>query len=268
MSDSPFSLILEKVQGKDDTVILHLPDDWMQGRAGFGGLVGALALKAMRGHVSENRKVRSLMISFVGPVGPGDFSIQPSVIQAGKSVTHVEARVVQEGHIRSVVLGSFGEDRDSIIHFTPPSRPNMPGPEGIENLPYVEGLTPAFTRHLIYRWALGDLPFSGGDAGEIGGWFCFRETADCLSEEWLVALADAWPTPALSMLSSPAAASTLTWEMRFVHMDRPACSLDDWWSYHAVIDSAEKGYIHERASIWDAEANLAAFSRQTAVIFA
>jgi len=268
MMNTSFQEILDRVKGLADTVTLQLPEDWMQGRAGFGGLVGALALKAMRGHVPDSRKVRSLMISFVAPVGPDDFSIQLSVLRSSKSVTHVRAEVVQEGSIRCVVLGSFGEDRDSVIRFPPPSRLDMPGPEGIEDLPYIEGLTPAFTRHLVYRWAWGDLPFSGSDRGEIGGWFCFREAADCLSEEWLVALADAWPTPALSMLSAPAAASSLSWEMGFVHMDRPACSLDDWWSYHAVVDSAENGYIHERASIWDAEGNLAAFSRQTAVVFA
>lgn len=268
MSDTLFSSILDRIQGKAEVVTLNLPEDWMQGRAGFGGLVGALALKSMRGHVPDNRKVRSLMISFVGPVGPGDFSIYTSVLQSGKAVTHAEARVVQNGSVRSVVLGSFGSDRVSIINFPPPSRPDMPGPEGVEELPYIEGLTPAFTRHLVYRWALGGMPFSGHGGGEIGGWFCFREATDCLSEEWLVALADAWPTPVLSKLSVPAAASSLSWEMGFVHMDRPVCGLDDWWSYHAVVDSAENGYIHERAAIWDAEGRLAAFSRQTTTVFA
>ena len=241
MADTSFSEILDRVQGAVDTVTLQLPEDWMQGRAGFGGLIGALSLKSMRRHVSNDRKARSLMISFVGPVGIGEFSIHTSVLRSGKSVTYMKAEVIQEGAVRCIALGSFGGDRVSIIHFQPPLRPDMPGPEGIEEMPYIDGLTPAFTRHLKYRWALGDLPFSGSGSGEIGGWFCFREAADCLSEEWLVALADAWPTPALSMLKIPAAASSLSWEMGFVHMDRPACSLDDWWCYHAVVDSAENG---------------------------
>jgi len=268
MPDTPFSTILDMIQGEANMHTIQLPEDWMQGRAGFGGLVGALALKSMRNHVPDDRKVRSLMVSFVGPVGPGDFSIQASVLRPSKSVTHMEARVVQEGTVRCVTLGSFGGDRQSAIVIPPPLRPDMPGPDGIDELPYIDGLTPAFTRHLIYRWALGDLPFAGSDTKEIGGWFCFRETADCLSEEWLVALADAWPTPVLSMLTAPASASSLSWEMGFVHMDRPACGLDDWWTYHAVVDSAENGYIHERAAIWDAEGRLAAFSRQATAVFA
>ncbi|MCP3950866.1 MAG: thioesterase family protein [Desulfobacterales bacterium] len=71
----------------------------------------------------------------------------------------------------------------------------MTGPDEALELPYSEGLTPAFTRHFAYRWALGDLPFSGKGGHEIGGWIQFRERTDCLSEEWLVALADAWPIP-------------------------------------------------------------------------
>jgi acyl-CoA thioesterase len=268
MSDTPFSAILDRIQGPKEVITLDLPQDWMQGRAGFGGMVGALALKSMRGHVPVDRKVRSLMVSFIGPVGPGDFSISTSVLRSGKAVTHTEARVVQQGSVRCLALGSFGGDRTSIIHFPPPARPDMPGPEEAVELPYIDGLTPAFTRHLVYRWALGDMPFSGNGGGEIGGWFRFREAADCLSEEWLVALADAWPTPVLSMLTTPAAASSLSWEMGFVHMDRRACSLDDWWSYHCVVDSAENGYIHERGAIWDPEGRLAAFSRQTATVFA
>jgi acyl-CoA thioesterase len=240
----------------------------MQGRAGFGGLVGALALTSMRSHVSPARKVRSLLVSFVGPVGPGDFSIQTHVLRSGRAVTHVEAKVVQQGNVGCVVIGSFGDDRPSAIRMAPAPCPGMAAPEKATELPYIEGLTPAFTRHFDYRWALGELPFSGKGGHEIGGWIRFRERIDCLTEEWLVALADAWPTPVLSMLTAPAAASSLTWEMGFVHLDRLSCVEAGWWCYRAEVDSAEMGYVHERATIWDPQGRLAAYSRQTAAVFA
>ena len=135
-------------------------------------------------------------------------------------------------------------------------------------LPYIEGLTPVFTQHFAYRWALGELPFSGQGGHELGGWIQFRESTDCLSEEWLVALADAWPTPVLSMLTAPAPASTVTWEIGFVHLNRGTCTQNDWWGFHCKADSAEKGYVHERAAIWDPAGRLAAYSRQTTTIFA
>lgn len=268
MPGTSFAILLENIAEDKESHFLRLPPDWMQGRAGFGGLIGALALKAMRGHVVPARKVRSLLIAFVEPVGPEEFTIRVNVLRAGKSVTQVEAKLIQADRVCCTALGSFGEDRDSVIRIQPAACPAMPPPDEAMELPYIEGLTPAFTRHFAYRWALGELPFSGQGGREIGGWIQFRESTDCLAEEWLVALADAWPTPVLGMLSAPAAASTVTWELGFVHLDRNACTQNEWWGYHCVADSAERGYVHERAAIWDPEGRLAAYSRQTGAVFA
>ena len=267
MPDTTFATLLDRVQHAAEATPLTLPDDWMQGRAGYGGLVGALALKAMRALVPAERKVRSLLIAFVAPVGPAPFSIHTRKLRAGRSVTTVAAEVVQANAVCCTAVGSFGGDRPSAIRFAPDARPEMAGPEAALELPYIEGLTPAFTRHFDYRWALGELPFSGGGGHELGGWIQFRENTDCLSEEWLVALADAWPTPVLSALTEPAAASTLTWELGFVHLDRDTCTENDWWAYRATVDSAERGYVHERGAVWDPEGRLAAYSRQTAAVF-
>ena len=107
MPDTSFAALLERVDSATDTNRLQLTPDWMQGRAGYGGLVGALALKAMRSHVPPASTVRSLLISFVGPVGPEDFSIRTHVLRSGKAVTHVEAKLVQKETVRCVVLGDF-----------------------------------------------------------------------------------------------------------------------------------------------------------------
>ena len=86
MPDTLFATLLENIAEDKNSHPLRLSPDWMQGRAGFGGLVGALALKTMRGHVVPARKVRSLLIAFVGPVGPEEFTIHAKVLRAGKSV--------------------------------------------------------------------------------------------------------------------------------------------------------------------------------------
>jgi len=268
MTNTAFASLLEDLERAAEGTELQIPEDWMQGRAGYGGLVGALALKAMRSHVGAQRKVRSLLIAFVAPVGAGAFTIQSRVLREGKSVSQVEAQVVQADQVCCTALASFGSDRDSVVRIEPASCPSMPSPDAAMELPYIDGLTPAFTRHFAYRWALGELPFSGQGGKEIGGWIQFRESTDCLSEEWLVALADAWPSPVLSMLTAPAPASTVTWELGFVHLERETCTENDWWGYHCAADSAEKGYVHERAAIWDPGGRLAAYSRQTATVFA
>lgn len=268
MSDTRFAALMDEAMHTEAHTAFRAPEDWMQGRTVYGGLVSALALAAMRSHVPAERKIRSLMVSFVGPLTGEPFEIQARPLRSGKSVTTTEARIVQNGQICFTAVGSFGGERESGIRMAPGPLPEMVAPPQAMELPYIEGMTPAFTRHFSYRWAIGELPFSGKGSGELGGWINFREEATCLTEEWLVALADAWPTPVLSMLTEPAAASTMTWTLQFVHLNRDACSENEWWGYHCTVDSAEKGYVHERSTVWDPDGNLALFGLQTTALFA
>ena len=47
---------------------LVVPPNWSQGRATFGGLVTGLLFDRMERVVADNRPVRSMHVSFVGPV--------------------------------------------------------------------------------------------------------------------------------------------------------------------------------------------------------
>ena len=137
-----------------------------------------------------------------GQFGPGDFSYlhrccdpaRPSPMQRHALCSRVCA-VLGPGKF----LAATGL-RSSI------SRPSATGDarsRGNRELPYIDGLTPAFTRHLIYWWALGDMPLSGNGGGEIGGWFRFRKRRTAFPKNgW-------WPWPmlahtVLSMLTTPA----------------------------------------------------------------
>lgn len=268
MPDTPFASLIDPPQNGAGNAQISVPNDWMQGRTVYGGLVAAMTLTSMRGLVPGERKIRSLVFSFVGPLTSDPFRIDSRILRSGKSVTTIESKVIQNDAVCTAAIGSFGGDRNSQVRVDPASRMEMPAPEQSLELPYIDGLTPAFTRHFDYRWAIGELPFTGKGGDELGGWINFRETTDCLTEEWLIALADAWPTPVLSMLKEPAAASTLTWALQFIHLDRLTCSPNDWWAYHCHVETAERGYAHERGTVWDPEGRLAVYSHQTTTVFA
>lgn len=268
MPDTLFADLMDKFDTPEKKSHFQVPDDWMQGRTVYGGLIAALALQSMRAHVPQGRKIRTLFVSFIGPLDAEPFNIQTRELRSGRSVTSVESRITQNDVICCTTLGSFGADRVSQIRIPPVRCPKMPDPSRAFELPYIDGLTPAFTRHFGYRWAMGEFPFSGKGGEEIGGWINFREQTECFTEEWLVALADAWPTPVLSQLTEPAAASTMTWALEFIHLDRTTCTENQWWGYHCTVDSAEKGYVHERSAIWDPDGHLAVFSHQTNTVFA
>ncbi|MGA6924267.1 MAG: hypothetical protein WBY88_01225 [Desulfosarcina sp.] len=48
MADTLFATLLETIGDKSERNRLELPEDWKQGRAGYDGLVVALALRSMR----------------------------------------------------------------------------------------------------------------------------------------------------------------------------------------------------------------------------
>lgn len=108
MLDTRFATLIDSVHNTTTDMPLIVPDDWMQGRTVYGGLVAAMVLKSMRTHVPEERKVRSLLFSFVGPLGAEPFHIQTKVLRSGKSVTTIESKVIQNDTICSTAVGSFG----------------------------------------------------------------------------------------------------------------------------------------------------------------
>lgn len=81
-----FSDLIDTVRHQPDAVTI--PPEWGQGRASFGGLVAALQYEAMRARVPADRPVRSLAITFVGPVAPDvPVSFQVDVLREGKAVS-------------------------------------------------------------------------------------------------------------------------------------------------------------------------------------
>src|SRR5579864_204174 len=88
-----FSEVLDSVRAHDGGWTAQVTEDWMQGRSVFGGLQAALTVRAMRASVPREIPLRVLQMVFVAPVGPGPVDVRAGVLRAGKSATHVEARI-------------------------------------------------------------------------------------------------------------------------------------------------------------------------------
>lgn len=249
---------------------LSIPAEWAQGRASFGGLVAALQYEAMRAKVAAERPVRSLAITFVGPVEPEvPVSFEVEVLREGKAVSQVLGRAMQSGQVVTLVQGSFGASRVSEVSVAAQPAPQMKHWEQCQELPYIKGVTPEFMRHLAMRWSIGGLPFTGNQSREMGGWVRLRGDVkeEPLTEAHILALVDAWPPALLPHLRKPAAGSTLTWTIEFV---QPLLELStlDWCKYCVHIEHARDGYGHAAAALWGPDDQLIALSRQTVTIFA
>lgn len=249
---------------------LSIPAGWAQGRASFGGLVAALQYEAMRAQVPADRPVRSLAITFVGPVEPGvPVSFEVDVLREGKAVSQVLGRAMQKGQVVTLVQGSFGASRPSQVKVQAEPAPEMKHWEDCQELPFIEGVVPQFMQHLAMRWSVGGLPFSGSTSRQMGGWVRLRGDVkeEPVTEAHILALVDAWPPALMPFLKQPAMGSTLTWTIEFV---QPLLQLStlDWCKYLVETEHAADGYGHAAAKLWDEGGRLIAMSRQTVTVFA
>lgn len=245
-----------------------LPREWGQGRTAFGGVVAGMLTRAMRMQVDETRPLRSLMVDFAGPLTlEQPFDVRADVIRRGKTLTHCRAEAIQDDQIRAAVLAVYGTGHDSQVNVQGAPRPEVPPPDACPRLPYIENVTPAFTRHVAMHWAWGGFPFSGNTSREMGGWMKFESVSGDFTDEHLVALIDCWPPAILPWLRTPAPASSVTWSLDILQPHAPIAA-DDYLLYHCRIAEAAQGFAVTTAEIWHPDGELLALSRQSVMTYA
>lgn len=258
--------VLASVSVAGDRASAEIPAGWGQGRTAFGGLVAAVALRALRQRVPEGRRLRGLQVAFVAPVQPGGVEIRLRELRHGGSASQLRAEVAQDGETACAVLASFGADRESRLAIPGPPRPETPPPESLPALPRAAGVVPEFTRHFEHRFATPTLPYTGTGDGTLRGWCRLRGAPEPAGPEHLAALVDCWPAPIVAVLTEPAPVSSLVWALELVDPD-PEAPADGWWLFDGATDAAAHGYAHWRAALWDPSGRLAALSRQTAAVY-
>jgi len=248
------------------TSCIHIGEDWMQGRAGFGGLVAGLVYESMRKQLGSNVPVRCLQVSFVGPVDASPLEVTSEVLRQGKNVSHVLGRGMQNGEVKILVQGSFGQSRASSVSLLA-DRLKLSGTVAeAKKLPHIPQVIPEFTKHFDFRY-LTEFPFSGSPKNYLEGYVRLAEPCQTMTEAHVLALIDAWPPTTLPMFDRPCMASSLSWTIEFIQPHTPLRS-DEYLVYRADIVQSEGGYAYARAKIANEAGELIAISQQTTTHFA
>lgn len=121
-------------------------------------------------------------------------------------------------------------------------------------------------QHFSIRWIEGALPFSGADRAESIVMLAHRDPAPT-TEAHIVALVDAVPLAALSLLKEPAARSSLAWTLEFLGVSVEGPPRTEWRMDSALV-AASDGYTQQSALLWSPNGQPAVLSRQTGVVFA
>jgi len=242
-------------------------EDWFQGRTLFGGVVVGAAVRALLETLSDKERVlRGVLVSFVAPVRDGSSEIKTHILRSGKGTTQIEARVFQGEQVCTVVQGSFGVMRSNFIEVPFPKMAEVPPPEEVVQMPFMEGVAPAFTQHVDYRWTVPSFPYTGSEA-KVQGWVRFREDHPVGFPE-IVGMLDAWPPPILSVTDEFAHGSSLTWMISFFG-EAADYQTDEhaWWFYDADCTASMAGYADTSAEFRNREGKLLARTRQLVVEF-
>ena len=248
----------------DGTHKTTITPNWMQGRATFGGLTVAIAVEDMLHALPDPRPLKSLMVSFVAPIGEGTVEAKSELLRAGKSVAQTQTTLSQnDGKPALVVLGAFGHDRDtkkvmSDVPFAPkPLADTHPMPTRTTGLP-------AFLQNFDIRW-IKAIPTAATNDRELAMWV--RHTAgDGMSPlARLVAVADIPPPIMMAHYDRPIMASSLSWSLELlVDEDQMA---GDWFYLDYQLEQAEGGYQVQNGRIYAEDGTLLALSRQCMVYF-
>lgn len=263
MSISSLSDILQRLQDSSENRT-SFDESWTQGRSAFGGLSAALAVTGMRKQLHNSLPLRSLMVSFVAPLPPGEVEVQARIQRQGKNVTQMSASVVSDGQVCLQALAAFGQDRDELIVPATTTSP-IAREKGVRISDHKKRL-PAFLGYFDGAWVSRGLPFSGECSNQLDMWVKHKEALTDFADEKLVTIADIPPPVVLSYFDQPPVpASSLTWSLEFVQTPQQIDS--DWFYLEFTAEAAAHGYTQQSGRIYDEAGQLCALSRQCMVYF-
>jgi acyl-CoA thioesterase len=263
--DELLSLGAATVSNPNSQIVV--PKSWAQGRTVYGGLSAGVLYAAAKGLVAPERIMRSMSTNFVGPLlAETPFEISVEIVREGKNVSQIQARAIQENKICVVSQICFAQSRESNIKVENNDTHQMGLPSKGNFIPQIPKVTPKFLKHIDLSFEAGGIPFTGRKTSIYQGWMRFKQAPSSFTDAHLVSLIDAWPPPLLQMLKWPAPASTVSWNLEFLHPHSPI-NPTDWLAYQSSTRQAGDGYGHTEANIWDTQGKLIAISRQTVAVF-
>lgn len=264
MQQSNIAEILNTLRQSEDNVT-RFDENWSQGRSAFGGIASAFAVTGMRKLLDTPKPLRSLLVSFIAPIPPGDVTVQARIQRQGKNVTQMSADVVSEGQVALQAMGVFGNPRQAIAIAPEHDVTLIPREQGISFSDHAKRL-PRFLNYFDGCWVGGGLPFSGSKKRHLAMWVRHRAELNEFSAEKLVAICDIPPPVILSYFDTPPVpASSLTWSLEI--LVPPEHIQSEWFYLDYIVEAAADGYTQQSGRIFDETGRLCALSRQCMVYF-
>ena len=267
MESPPFAQATALTPHGEDSFVGEIPFGWSVSKGAHGGLVAALLTRAAELVAGPDRPLRSLTTHFVRPALPGPISIEVIREREGSRLTSLSLRMKQNGETVAAALAAGGPDRDS-FQFADIPMPDVPPPEEIAPVQYIEGVMPAFMAHTDFRpvYTSNALEMNTTGEGTVGGWV--RVPSGLPLEAPAVAfLSDVWWPAVFAVLDGMAGAPTIDLTVHFRSPLPPANDDGTTWVLGRFrTHLVEGGHFEEDGVLWHPDGTVIAQSRQLALV--
>jgi acyl-CoA thioesterase len=262
--------------GRPGTYVADIGDVWDAPILPHGGVVSALALRAMADHLDEpDKRLRTATTVFAAQVPPGAAEVEVTVLRRGRAMSQLMATVRADGAVAGhTTVAVFGADRPG-FSFTDAMVPSVPPPDACPSMrdALPEGIEDRwrwrrspFWEHVEMRLALGHTPWDEWAPAtlECASWLRFDEPPrsgdGALDPLAVVALCDTMPGAVGERLGPDqpqwrAPSADLT-----VHLLGDATS--EWILAHKRAHHAGDGYASLELTMWDEAGVVVAFATQ------
>ncbi len=238
----------------------HMTKDWSIGPVPNGGYTSALQLHALLSHTGYP-VASSLTTHYYRPtIGGEDCTIHTQIQRAGRTTTHADATLTQDGKIRARTVAVLGDyPADDVVLPTQP--PRIAPPDACEARdPKSQGLNMSLMDSLEIRLdtTVDNIDAEGGAV--IDAWVRFRDERpnDALAMALFV---DSFPPAVLMAVTNAGWVPTI--EMT-THIR--AAAADGWIQGRVTTANVRGGTLVEDVQLWDSSGTLVAEARQLALL--
>lgn len=254
-------------RGADGTWRARVPAGWEQGAGAYGGIVVALAIRAMEASLGDHAPLRALSAEIPSPLLTEEATeIRVETLRRGRSLASLEAKLVQRGEVKARASGLFGAERPVESRWEPEPPTGLLGGDRWKEARVTSGETPTvpFVRHFEMRGTVG-VPFAGSGEPLVEGWVRPAVALASWGVAEVAAMVDCFYPAFFPRLTGPRPAATIAYNL---HTTPAVDSLDPTRPlyYRARCTQVSAGYAFELRELWTAEGALVALNPQTFAI--
>lgn len=243
----------------------EIDTSWSAPNGPNGGYLAAIVVRALAAALADDaRQARSITCHYLRPPAAGEVRVETRTERAGRSVTALSARLLQDDRLCVLALAAFAVDREGAADYaaTPPT---VPAAADVNVAVPPDGAPPMVGKFEV-RPAIGPRPFSGADEAVTGGWIRLADPSP-LDAPALAMYADAWLPAPFTRMVAPVAAPTIDLTVHF-RAPGAAAALAADEPILAVFRSttSAEGFFEEDGELWSPDGVLLAHSRQLALL--